>query len=84
MKTMTLIAAMAAALACTPALAGGKNALKVGAAVSTGKGGLVGTLLGSHKGHGKNTLAANVKIATGKNGVLGLVLGSGKNSHHGW
>ena len=84
MKHLVMVAAIGAAL-CTPALAGGsKNALNVGAVLSTGKGGLLGTLLGSNSGHGNTGLAAVVNVSTGKGGVLGLLTGSSKgNSGHG-
>ena len=81
MKRIVMIA-VASAFLSTPALAGGsKNGLNVGAVVATGKGGLVGTLLGS-KGHGSTGVAANVNVSTGKGGVFGLLTGS-KSSHHG-
>lgn len=58
--------------------------LGLGAVVTTGKGGLVGTLLGS-KGRGNNGLAVNVNAVTGKGGVLGLLLGGhGSSRGHGW
>jgi len=88
MKHLVVIAAVGAALACTPAFAGGKNALNLGAVVSTGKGGLIGTLLGAN-GHGSTGVATNVSITTGKSGVLGLLLGNSRSSggyggsHHG-
>ncbi len=84
MKKIAMIAAVTAAL-CSTAFAGGnnnsKNALNVGVGVSTGKGGLVGSLLGSNSGHGKTGIAAAVKVDTGKGGVLGLLTGS-KSGHH--
>ena len=86
MKRIVMIAAVSAAL-CTSAFAGGsKNALNVGAVVNTGKGGLVGSLLGSNSGHGhgKTGIAANVNVSTGKGGVLGLLTGSKSNGHHGY
>ena len=83
MKHLMMVAAIAAAL-CTPALAGGsKNALNVGAVVNTGKGGLLGTVLGSNSGHGSTGVAAAVNVSTGKGGVLGLLTGSQSNSGHG-
>jgi hypothetical protein len=55
--------------------------------VTTGKGGLLGTLLGSSsKGHGATQgIALNTVVTTTKGGILGLVLGgnSGNSSHHG-
>lgn len=81
MKQLVMVAAMTAAL-CTSAFAGGsRNAINVGASVSTGKGGLVGALLGS-PGHGSTGLKVNVVANTGKNGLLGTLLG-GNSSHHG-
>jgi hypothetical protein len=81
MKRIVMIVAVSAAL-CSSAFAGGsKNALSLGAVVNTGKGGLVGTLLGSNSGHGSTGVAAGVNVNTGKGGILGTVLGS--NSGHG-
>jgi hypothetical protein len=64
---------------------GGSQGLAVNANVLTGKGGVVGALLGS-KGRGSQGLAVNANVVTGKNGVLGLLLGGGRGSNrgHGW
>jgi len=72
------------AFAATPALAGGKGGgLKINLGVATGKGGLVGTLLGSH-GRGNNGLVIKAGVKTGKNGLLGALLGGGRgHGHHG-
>ncbi|MEW6452460.1 MAG: hypothetical protein AB1490_17505 [Pseudomonadota bacterium] len=82
MKQLVMIAAVTAAL-CTSAFAGGssKNGINIGASVSTGKGGLLGSLLGG-SGRGNNGLKVDVAVVTGKNGLLGTLLG-GNNSHHG-
>lgn len=85
MKRTAIIAAVGLALAFTsaPAFAGGKGGLNIGANVSTGKNGVLGTLLGG----GKNTISAdanvgkivkvNADVKTGKNGLLGGILGGG-------
>jgi hypothetical protein len=90
MKHLVMIAAVGAALVCTPAFAGGRNALNIGAVLAAGKGGLVGTLLGSNgRGHGSTGIATNISVTTGKSGVLGLLLGNSRGhggyggSHHG-
>jgi hypothetical protein len=69
-------------IAAAPAFAGGKNALNVNLGVATGKGGLVGTLLGTPS-KGPNGLVITTAVATSKNGVLGLLLGGGKGGHGG-
>jgi hypothetical protein len=76
MKRMFIAASVVAMLA-TPAFAGGNksNSLNLNVGVATGKGGLVGALLGTVKG--KNGIVTNVNATTTKNGILGLVLGSG-------
>jgi hypothetical protein len=84
MKYVT-IAAIAAVLACSPALAGGsssKNVINVGATVSTGKGGLVGTLLGTDSHSAPTVIKADVKVATGKTGLLGALLGGGSSDYY--
>jgi hypothetical protein len=83
MKHLVMIAAIGAALISTPALAGGKNGLNVGAVLTTGKGGLVGTLLGGN-GHGSTGIATNVSVTSGKSGVLGLLLGNSSSGHGGY
>ncbi len=81
MKRTVILAALALTLAAGPAFAGGKGGLNVNANVSTGKNGVLGTLLGG----GKNTIKADVNVGklvkvdanvkTGKNGLLGGILG---------
>jgi hypothetical protein len=78
MKRIFLAASIIAMLA-TPALAGGKQSVNVNVGVATGKGGLVGALLGTVRG--QNGLITNVNATTTKGGILGLVLGGG--SGHG-
>jgi hypothetical protein len=68
------------ALAATPALAHGKGGLGAKIGVSTGKGGIVGALLG---GHGRQGLGIGVKVGTGRGGILGLLLGGGGGHAHG-
>jgi len=76
-----LIAASVATLLATPAFAGHKSqSLNLNVAVATGKGGIVGVLLGTL--HGKNGLVTNVNATTTKGGILGLVLG-GRGGHGG-
>ena len=57
--------------------------IAAGVDVSTGKGGVLGTVLGSSSGHSTTGVAAAVTVNTGKNGVLGLLTGSQSNSGHG-
>ncbi len=87
MKRTAIIAAIITALGLVPmsapAFAGGKGGLNINANVSTGKNGVLGTLLGG----GKNTIKvdANVgkivkvdaSVKTGKHGLLGGILGGG-------
>lgn len=81
MKRMFLAASIIAMLA-TPAFAGGgKHSLNLNIGVATGKGGLVGTLLGAARG--KNGLITNVNATATKGGILGLVLGGGSGGHGG-
>ena len=61
---------------------GGKNFASVNLGVSTGKGGLVGSLLGGKSG-GKNALKVNAKVKTGKAGILGLIAGGGGHGGRG-
>ena len=70
-----VIAASVIAMLATPAFAGGhkSQSLNLNVAVATGKGGIVGALLGTMKG--KNGLVTNVNATTTKGGILGLVLG---------
>lgn len=83
MKRTAIIAALGLVIMSAPAFAGGKGGLNVSANVSTGKNGVVGTLLGG----GKNTVSVDAKVGkivkvdadvkTGKNGLLGGILGGG-------
>lgn len=68
MKRIAIFAVLGLLLTGAPALAGGKNGLSIGAGigVSTGKGGLVGSLLG-----GKTNAVAAVEASAGKGGLLG-------------
>ena len=61
---------------------GGKNSASINLGVSSGKGGLVGSLLGG-KGGGKNALKVNAKVKTGKSGILGLIAGGGHGGRGG-
>jgi hypothetical protein len=76
------IAASVIAMLASPALAGGhkSNSLNLNVAVATGKGGILGALLGTVKG--KNGLVTNVNATTTRGGILGLVLGSGGGHGH--
>lgn len=82
MKRMFIAASVVAMLA-TPAFAGGhkSNSLNLNVGVATGKGGLVGALLGTVKG--KNGLVTNINATTTKGGILGLILGGGHGGHGG-
>jgi len=73
MKRIALYAVLGLLLTSAPAFAG-KGGLSIGAGlgISTGKGGLVGSLLG-----GKTNAAAAVNVSTGKGGLLGGVTGKG-------
>jgi hypothetical protein len=93
-----LMAAIGLSLLTAPAFAGhrgsshgstGSTGLAVNAGVLTGKGGLVGTLLGSNgRRGGSQGILVNANVTTGRNGVLGVLLGggrsSGHHSGHGW
>ena len=85
MKKLMIVAATLT-LISAPALAGGRggsNGLNVNANVSTGKGGLIGTLLGSN-GRGGSVLNVNANVQTGKGGVLGLLTGGSSRGGYGW
>ena len=71
---MSLGLAFGLTLAATPVLASGKTGLGAAIGVSTGKGGVVGALLG---GRGVQGIGVGAKLVSGKGGVLGLLLGSG-------
>lgn len=78
MKRILLCTAAALMIAITPAAAGGKGGHKsqsINANVNlmTGKGGILGTVLGTLKG--KNGLNLNANVTTGKGGILGTILG---------
>lgn len=89
-----VIATVALAVLTAPAFAGGRGyghdsrgndrALGVNVGVNTGKGGLIGTLLGGDSRHGSTGLGVKVGVNTGKGGVLGALLGGGRGSSHGW
>ncbi|HVV43403.1 MAG TPA: hypothetical protein VHC94_20330 [Nitrobacter sp.] len=70
MKKILILAAVATALAGTPAFAKGQG-IGIGANVFTGRGGVIG-LLG-----GRGALVVNTAVTTGKGGVLAAVLGRG-------
>ena len=90
-----IIAALAVTALTAPAFAGGRGgpshsgdrgSLGVDVGIGTGKGGLIGSLLGGDRGHGSTGLGVNVGVNTGKGGVVGLLLGGGRDSSrgHGW
>lgn len=93
MKKM-IIATVVLAVFAAPAFAGGRGyghdsrgndqALGVKVGVNTGKGGLIGSLLGTNNGHGSTGLGVKVGVNTGRGGVLGSLLGGGRGSSHGW
>lgn len=86
MKKLMIVAATLTLLSA-PALAGGRggsNGLNVNANVSTGKGGLLGSLLGSNGRGGGSILNVNANVQTGKGGVLGLLTGGSSRGGHGW
>lgn len=74
-----IIAASVIAMLASPAFAGSNksNSLNLNVGVATGKGGILGALLGTVKG--KNGLVTNVNATTTttKGGILGLVFGNG-------
>jgi hypothetical protein len=76
MKRILLCTAAALMIAVTPAAAGkgGKSqSLNANVNIATGKGGVVGALLGTLKGH--NGINVNANVKTGKGGLLGTILG---------
>lgn len=77
MKRILLCTAAALMIAVTPAAAGGKGGKSQGinanVNVVTGKGGILGAVLGTLKGH--NGLNVNANVTTGRGGILGTVLG---------
>jgi hypothetical protein len=98
MKKM-IIATVALAVLTAPAFAGGRGggyghsghngrgndqALGVKVGVNTGKGGLIGSLLGNNSRHGSTGLGVKVGLKTGRGGVLGALLGGGRGSSHGY
>ncbi len=83
MKRIALFATAALIAFSTPAFAGKSNKQSINANVNitTGKGGILGAVLGTVKG--KNGLNVNANLTTGKGGILGAILGGKGNSHHG-
>src|SRR5690349_6921460 len=94
-----IIATVALVAFAAPALAGGhggyghdsrgnNQALGVKVGVNTGRGGLIGSLLGTDSRHGSTgqgtVLGVKVGVNTGRGGVLGSLLGGGRGSSHGW
>ncbi len=77
MKRILLCTAAAFLIAATPAAAGGKGShnqsINANVNVVTGKGGILGAVLGTVKG--KNGLNVNANLTTGKGGILGTILG---------
>jgi hypothetical protein len=78
MKRILLCTAAALMIAVTPAAAGGKGGHKsqsvnANVNIATGKGGILGAVLGTLKG--KNGLNVNANLTTTKGGVLGTILG---------
>lgn len=72
-----LSAAVALIVAVSPAAAGGKGGktqgINANVSVLTGKGGLLGAVLGTLRGH--NGVNVNANLTTGKGGILGTILG---------
>lgn len=80
MKRMMICTAAALLIAVAPAAAkggkGGFQGVNANVNVVTGKGGLLGALVGTLKGgHHKNGLNVNANVTTGKGGILGTILG---------
>lgn len=78
MKRILLCTTAALVLAVSPAAAGGKGGSKTQSInanvnIATGKGGLLGTVVGTLKG--QNSLNVNANVITGRGGVLGTILG---------
>lgn len=78
MKHLVLASALALAVfASTPADAGNRgsrnNMTNVNVNLDTGRGGLLGAVLGTLRGHNAVNLNANVKSSRG--GLLGTILG---------
>lgn len=77
MKRILLCSAAALMIAITPAAAGGKGgksqSINANVNIATGKGGILGAVLGTLKG--KNGLNVNANLTTTKGGVLGTILG---------
>jgi len=79
MKKLVLATALVlAALAATPADAGnrgGRNqSTNINVNLDTGRGGLLGTVLGTLRG-GHQSLNLNANVQTGRGGILGIILG---------
>lgn len=81
MKKIIASTVIALSVLSTPALAGGRNGLRVDVDVATGRGGLIGSLLGGGRAGG---LDIDVDVRTGRGGLLGALLGgSGHRGGHG-
>jgi hypothetical protein len=78
MKLMAITLAVTASLISAPAFAGKGQSLNVNAAIATGKGGVVGTLL-----KGNAASVANLNISSTKQGLVGLLLGGGSSGRGG-
>jgi hypothetical protein len=78
MKRVAIYAILGVLLSGTPAFAKGGLSINAGLGISTGKGGLVTSLLG-----GKTNVGAAVNVSTGKGGILGALIGgkSGPGGH---
>lgn len=78
MKRIVLCTAAALVIVASPALAGGKGnsgiqSTNVNVSILTGKGGVLGAVLGTVKG--QNGLNVNANVTSTKGGVLGTILG---------
>ena len=77
MKRILLCTAAALMIVATPAAAGSKGgktqSVNANVNIATGKGGILGAVLGTVKGH--NGLNVNANLTTTKGGVLGTILG---------
>jgi hypothetical protein len=79
MKTLIVTVAIGLSLISLPAFAGGKSGIGVNLGVTSGKGGILGSLLGG-SGHGSSGLNVYANVVTGKGGVLGLLLGGSRDT----
>lgn len=80
MKRIVLCTAAALLMAVAPAAAGGKGghsgsmqSVNANVNLATGKGGLLGAVLGTLRGH--NGVNLNANVTTSKGGLLGTILG---------